>query len=243
MNLSLGPQQAMLFWEVVEAFIWGSTEESRSPGGGTFNYCLAISSCLFSSWLDTRSSVLLSWCSVSPQAQSHRWLWPRTSEITSHIVPSSELSQGSVKCSKSDKFNEQNWGKGEIREEGRSRKMYTPRSTLPWVCWGPVSCWLGEAVYICPGWPLNSTQLRAEVRPNRLVRNAWQMSMLFSSDVVSSRCWKGHGRLLWAWLLKEDCCLGTPPSQRGLISLWFLSQRSLETWGPWLFCGVFIFLH
>lgn len=28
----MGPQQAMLFWEVVEAFSWGSTEGSRSPG-------------------------------------------------------------------------------------------------------------------------------------------------------------------------------------------------------------------
>lgn len=34
MNRRLGPQQAMLFWEVVEAFIWGSTEGSRSPGVG-----------------------------------------------------------------------------------------------------------------------------------------------------------------------------------------------------------------
>lgn len=34
MTRRLGPQQVILFWEVVEAFSWGSTEESRSPGVG-----------------------------------------------------------------------------------------------------------------------------------------------------------------------------------------------------------------
>lgn len=184
MNRRLGPQQAMLFWEVVEAFSWGSHEGCRSLGWDLqlLSHHLFLS-LFFLTWHQFLSlDIRMLYLSSGPKSQmtvvsnllnhkSHRSIFWTVSGFC-HMLEVWQIQW--VKLGKG-------WNQGWRRKQ---RKGVRQQGHYP----GLSPFWLGEAVYICPGWPLNSTQLRAEVRWNRLVRNAWQMSMVFSKDTVSGRC-------------------------------------------------------